>query len=294
MEMYQVRYFLSVSETLNFTRAAEICGVSQPALTKAIQKLEQELGGPLLVRDKRRVSLTPLGMFMREQFSRVDAAWSEALDSVRAFHGLERAVLNLAIMCTVGPSMTMDFLTRFQQDNPGVALNMEDMVPEKLEKSVLSGDVEIGLFGLAKPLDSRFRCLRIYQEPMVMVFPVGHPFEAASRVSIDDIQSENYVDRLHCEFRHAFMDLLDERKLTFEIPYRSEREDWVQNMIASGFGVSVMPEYSVTLPGLHFRPVTNPDLMRDVAIVTAADRPLSPAAQTLLAAAEAYCWPDVQ
>ena len=127
---------------------------------------------------------------------------------------------------------------------------------------------------------------------MVMVFPVGHPFESLRCVSLNELQGEDYVDRMHCEFRETFMDLIDERKLTFDIPYRSEREDWIQNMIASGFGVSIMPEFSVTLPSLHYRPVTEPELMRDVAIVTAAKRTLSPAAQIFLAAAETYSWPD--
>ncbi len=73
MEFHQVRYFLMAAENLNFTRAAEQCHVSQPALTRAIQKLEDELCGDLFIRDGRSVTLSPLGDLMREHFQRIQA-----------------------------------------------------------------------------------------------------------------------------------------------------------------------------------------------------------------------------
>ncbi|MEO0912383.1 MAG: LysR family transcriptional regulator, partial [Pseudomonadota bacterium] len=68
MELHQLRYFLAVAETLNFTRAAEECGVSQPSLTRAIQKLEAEMGGPLFRREGRRTHLTELGRTVFPRF----------------------------------------------------------------------------------------------------------------------------------------------------------------------------------------------------------------------------------
>ena len=71
MEMHQVRYFLALSDTLNFTRAAERCNVAQPSLTVAIKKLEAELGGPLFRRERNRSHLTDLGRLMKPHFERI-------------------------------------------------------------------------------------------------------------------------------------------------------------------------------------------------------------------------------
>ena len=71
MEMHQIRYFLAVCETLNFTRAAEACNVSQPSLTRAIKGLEDELGGPLFRRERNNTHLTGLGEMMRPHLTQV-------------------------------------------------------------------------------------------------------------------------------------------------------------------------------------------------------------------------------
>src|SRR5712692_5796383 len=98
MEMHQVRYFLAVAEDLNFTRAAERCNVSQPALSRAIQALEQELGGPLFRRERRHTHLSELGRMVQphlsEVFDNIKSATRLALDYAR----LKKTPLKLGIM----------------------------------------------------------------------------------------------------------------------------------------------------------------------------------------------------
>ena len=119
MEMHQVRYFLAVADTLNFTRAAEQCHVSQPALTRAIQQLEEEMGGLLLRRERKLTHLTDFGRLiephLRQLFANADAAKSTA----RKFLDLQDAQVRLGIMCTVGPARFMGFLAGFHAANPG-------------------------------------------------------------------------------------------------------------------------------------------------------------------------------
>src|SRR5439155_3241321 len=104
MEMHQVRYFLALGELLNFTRAAERCHVSQPALTRAIQTLEDELGGPLLHRERHNTHLTELGRMMRPYLQDVLEQSRKAKERARAFASLGAAPLALGVMCTIGPT----------------------------------------------------------------------------------------------------------------------------------------------------------------------------------------------
>ena len=98
MEMHQVRYFLAVCDTLNFTRAAKRCHVSQPALTRAIKKLEEELGGPLFRRERTLTHLTDLGRMMKPHLAQSLACARAALVTAQDFRRLEKAPLNLGIM----------------------------------------------------------------------------------------------------------------------------------------------------------------------------------------------------
>ena len=102
MQLYQIRYFLALCETLNFARAAEQCHVSQPSLTRAVQKLEHELGGLLILRERRLTHLTELGELVRPMLKEV------LLHSVRTVAAAEqhltgnKAVLRLGIMPSTG------------------------------------------------------------------------------------------------------------------------------------------------------------------------------------------------
>src|SRR4029453_10951985 len=104
MEMHQIRYFLAVCNTLNSTRAAEQCHVTQPALTRAIQKLEEELGGLLFRRERHLTHLTDLGLLMKPHFGQVLSETDAARSTASSFLKLERATLKLGVMCTIGPT----------------------------------------------------------------------------------------------------------------------------------------------------------------------------------------------
>src|SRR5262249_11546053 len=122
MEMHQIRYFLSVCDTLNFTRAAELCNVSQPALTRAIQKLEEELGGLLFRRERSLTHLTDLGRLMRPHLEQVFHQTETARSTAKSFLKLENAPLNLGVMCTIGPLRFVGFPQEFQKRNPGIEI----------------------------------------------------------------------------------------------------------------------------------------------------------------------------
>jgi len=114
MEMHQVRYFLALAGTRNFTKAAERCHVTQPSLTRAIKMLEEELGGPLLHRDRRNTHLTDLGQVMLPQLERMWTSLKTAKTTAASLLSLKDAPLKLGLMCTIGPLRFAGFLSRFR------------------------------------------------------------------------------------------------------------------------------------------------------------------------------------
>src|SRR5262250_1297767 len=104
VEMHQIRYFLAVADELNFTRAATKCNVSQPSLTRAIKLLEDELGGPLFHRERANTHLSELGRTVRPNLVKILAESTEAKRIAQDFRRLNKTILKLGVMCTIGPN----------------------------------------------------------------------------------------------------------------------------------------------------------------------------------------------
>jgi LysR family hydrogen peroxide-inducible transcriptional activator len=103
MELHQIRYFLALGETLNFTKAAEVCHITQPALTRAIRNMEEELGGLLFSRERNNTHLTELGRLIEPHLAEIMARAGEAKQTAARFIKLEKAQLSLGVMCTISP-----------------------------------------------------------------------------------------------------------------------------------------------------------------------------------------------
>jgi DNA-binding transcriptional LysR family regulator len=290
MEFHQIRYFLATAEKLNFTNAAAQCNVSQPALTRAIKKLEEELGGSLFRRERNRTHLTDLGLVMREHLGQVDHTTQNAVIAAKKLLNLEKAPLKVGMMCTIGPSRVIPFLSKFQLIHPGIDLTLYDITPHTMTDGLLSGDLDCALLGLPMELHDRFDTMTLYDERMVAIFPPDHRFRNMNEIPISELTGERYLDRLNCEFRNSFFDLLDERNIEVSVPYRSEREDWIQNMVMKGMGICLMPEFSISVPGLQCSPLTEPKLIRKVEMVTVAGHQRSPAVQAFVGEAKKYPW----
>ena len=292
MEMHQIRYFLAVCDELNFTRAAERCNVTQPALTRAIQKLEEELGGLLFRRERNLTHVTDLGQLMRPHLEQVLSETEAARSTASSFLKLKEAPLNLGIMCTIGPLRFIGFLNRFRTDNPGIELTMLEATPARLSELLTEGALDLAVMAKPEAFDERFVVQPLYRERFVVAFPPGHKFESRNALTVEDIAGESYLSRINCEYRDHLRSLCSERDVDIHVTYRSEREDWIQTMVTAGMGICFLPEFSPMLPGLRNRLLIDPEVARDVALVTVAGRRYSPAVATFIRAIRAYRWPE--
>ena len=291
METHQIRYFLAVCDTLNFTRAAERCNVTQPALTRAVQKLEEELGGLLFRRERHLTHLTDLGRLVRPQLAQIWDQAETAKTTAQSFLKLEDAALNVGLMCTIGPLRGIGFLNTFRNDHPGIDITLLEGVPSKLAELLTDGSLDVAVMAQPAAFDERCDVYPLYREHFVLAFPPGHRFESHNAIRFKDIAGESYLRRINCEYRDHLGMIGRELGVDLRIAYRSEREDWIQTMVMAGMGICFMPEYSVIVPGLQTRRVIDPDVVREVSLVTVAGRRFSPAVATFVRAIKAYQWP---
>jgi LysR family transcriptional regulator, hydrogen peroxide-inducible genes activator len=290
MEMHQIRYFLAVCETLNFTRAAENCNVTQPALTRTIQKLEDELGGLLFRRERHLTHLTDLGRLMRPQPEEVWRETEAAKTTAKSFLKLEDAALNVGLMCTIGPLRGIGFLNNFRGAQPGIDVTLLEAVPHRLTQLLYEGSLDLAVMANPAGFDARFDFTPLYREHFVLAVPRGHRLEAANVIHFADIDGESYLSRINCEYQDHINEICHRLGISVRVAYRSEREDWIQTMVMSGMGICFLPEYSVVVPGLQTRPVCDPEVSREVSLVTVAGRRYSPAVATFVRAIKSYPW----
>ena len=234
--MHQIRYFLAVCETLNFTRAAETCNVSQPSLTRAIKGLEDELGGPLFRRERNNTHLTGLGEMMRPHLTQVLIETDAAKERAKSFAKLDDVELKLGMMCTIGPRRFIPFLQSFRERHPKVNLTVEDGASDKLQERLAGGQLDVAVYGQPEEIDERFHARRLYDERFVIGVGPGHHFEKQNAVRCADLHDQAYVNRLQCEFFGHARKIFREHGARTRIVFRSDRDDWVQSMAMAGIG----------------------------------------------------------
>lgn len=291
MEMHQVRYFLAVCETLNFTRAAEQCNVAQPSLTRAIINLEQELGGKLFHRERNNTHLTELGRMMQPYLNEISLQSQAAKAQAQAAADLTDVTLTIGVMCSLAPQSFSKFLRAFHVRNPGIELNIVDDAVARLAGMLAKGQIDVAIYGRPEGYEEAFHVLPLFDERFVIVVPDGHPFCDLETVHGRNLDGQSYVNRAHCEYNEHADRVLADMGIKAKRVFRSERDGWVQGMIEAGLGYGFFPQYSVTNQGLAARPLVEPEFVRTVNLVTVCGRPHSPAVGAFVCEASAHNWP---
>ncbi len=291
MEMSQIRYVIAAAKTLNFTKAAAECNVSQPALTKAVKTLETELGAPLFHREGKRILLSEFGRSMLPHLKHIIDEAETTRTLAQNFRLLNQVPVRLGVMSTVGHVRLSRFLAQFQSSFDGVEVAVTEDSVEDLERQLDEGELDLAVLNpIAAPRDS-FHMHELYTERYVVVLPPEHHLGKMNAIKLSDLSGEPYVDRLACELREMVMSVCQERGLELYARFRSEREDWIQAMVLARIGFAFMPEYSVTLPELVQRPLIEPTLERKISMVTVPGRPFTPAVSAFVRSAQSFAWP---
>ncbi len=157
-----------------------------------------------------------------------------------------------------------------------------------------AGELDVAVMAQPEPFDARFDVRPLYRERFAIAFPPGHRFAGQNAVRIGDIDGETYLVRVNCEYLDHRRALRQGRGVEVRHGYRSEREDWIQTMVMAGMGICFLPEFSIVLPGLPTRLVVDPEVAREVALVTVAGRRFSPAVAKFVRAARTYQWPSTE
>jgi len=283
MELHQIRYFLALCQELNFTRAAEQCGVAQSSLTRAIKALEIELGGALFHRERANTHLSKLGQkvrpFLEQAYGHVEGAKRQAQDFLR----LQTISLRLGLMSTIASAQLIELVAALRTRHPGIALQVADGGAAALQERLLGGELDVAIYalpGLAS--DDRLNHLPLYREPFVVVMVDTHRLARRETVRMAELAGEPYLWRLHCEHADGIDAAFAQHNVDGPTVFQSDRDEWILAMAAAGLGYALMPARSAPHPGVAALRLIEPEITREIALVTPRGRPDAPSVGVLV------------
>ncbi len=241
MTLNELRYVVAVAHEKSFGRAAAKCFVSQPALSVAIQKLEEELGAPLFERGKSEVGITPVGERVVEQAQRVLEEAARLRDIAKSAQDPLAGVLKLGIIYTIAPYLLPELIPVLHKRAPAMPLEIEENLTENLEGGLKAGRIDVAVVAL--PFQSAGIVTEfLYEEPFEVVVPQGHRWAQRKSVAAKELAAEHTIlmNVGHC-FRDQVLGSCPELNQAHAQIARTNSLETVRNMVASGLGISVLP-----------------------------------------------------
>lgn len=290
MEMHQVRYFLAVARTLNFTRAAEECNVAQPSLTRAIKLLEAELGGDLFRRERPRAILTPLGERMYPLLKQCyDSAQSARALAAMIKDG-EVGVLKLAVSSSIELGLILNEVNELRKCMSEIDLKILRGNGPQLVEYLKAGDAEMAIGATVGAAWDRLDTWKLFDEPFDIVFSRGHRLAAQECISLDDLKPERFLLRNHCEKNAEIAELLRQNGLSADHRHEVASDQDLIALLEAHIGIGFLPRTVNAPPSLVRTAIAPLAVQRSVCLYGVAGRQRTPIAATFMKMLRAAKW----
>jgi DNA-binding transcriptional LysR family regulator len=241
-----IKYFMAVSETFNITRASEIIGISQPALSYAIKRLESKLGGQLLIRLKNGIQLTKLGEEFKQRSHRLIYEWEQVQNIANPESGFVQGNYTIALHPSVALYALEYFMPKLQSEFPGLGFNFIHGLSREMTEKVISWEADFG----------------------IVVNPIQHPDLVIIKLSTDEVSvffAENAQNKLIYDSNLAQSQYILKKlgnKITFNGEISSSNLEVVAKLTALGLGYGILPS-RVTYPYKHLKKLNDAPIFKD-------------------------------
>jgi DNA-binding transcriptional LysR family regulator len=257
-----LRYFAAVADEGNLSRAAEGLFVSQPALTKQIKQLENDLGVQLFTRSRAGMTLTRAGEALAKATPILLADWEQALGEAKAAASAAAQVLRVGFMSSAANEATQQIIAAFTRRRPEWRIEMLQAGWSDATAGLATGDADVALLRLPFPGQEDMRIEVLLTEPRWVALPAAHPLAVRSQISFRDLWDEPFVAAPMETglWREYWLATSERDGHPVRIGVVTDQPDAFLTAIANGDGVALVPESATryyTRPGITYRPVTD-------------------------------------
>jgi LysR family transcriptional regulator, hydrogen peroxide-inducible genes activator len=293
MDLYQLRYFLSVVDNGSFTKAALRSNISQPSLSQQILNLEDELGQKLFHRISRRISLTDAGQLLAERARRILREADTTLEELKDNTSLGRRVYVGAVP-TIASFFFPAVIAYCQTNDLHIRLRSFENFRPVIVDLLLNGELDWGLVSM--PIgDPRLAMTTLFKEPLLLALADKHPLARRDKVNFADLREENFILLGDASSLTAQIQRIgDDHRFEPTITHRCAQLTTVKTLTAMGLGISVLPQSArsaIDPAGLVYRRFSGRAPMRETVLVRHRRRHLSKGALLFAEAARAVVGP---
>lgn len=283
MEWQQIEYFQKVAQLQHMTQAAEALSISQPALSRSIARLEEELGVSLFERQGRSIILNQYGKLFLIHANRILKEFEDTKHEIQALVDPEHGEVSLGFLHTLGVNIIPDILRGFQELHPGTKIRLYQNNNISLLKQLQSGEIDLCLvhhsFG-----DPHIQWEKLWDEELFLMVPVTHPLAGRESITLHEIQTEPMISmKPGYELRKIADKLCRKANFTPNITFEGEEVTTLAGLVASGLGVALLPDQKdidkTKVSKIHVR---WPSCKRQIGLSWYEDRYMSPTAKRFM------------
>jgi DNA-binding transcriptional LysR family regulator len=290
MEMHQIRYFLAAARLLNFTRAAEECNVTQPSLTRAIQKLEDEFGGLLFRRERSLTHLTELGRMMVPHLERTFEAAQAAKSLAKGMGKDVQAPIALGVAGSISTHLRSAF-TDVANALPGFRLSLTKAESSLLIEGLMKGDLDAAVLIEPRDAPDRFDRILLVQQEYGIIVPRDSSLGRSDKASLADLSSIHWI-KGESDVAQEFEERCTEAGVEIEFRHMTASEPDIVDLVVAGLGYALAP-VGLNLPDtVTFVEMTDLKISRATVLATIAGRKRSAATDALIRAIKARAWTE--
>lgn len=255
IKLKDLKYLVAVADTRHFGRAAERCFVSQPTLSAQLKKLEDYLGVQLIERNPKRVLLTPAGQQIVERARRVIEASDDIVEIAATHRDPLAGRLRVAFLPTIGPYLLPAIMPRLRKSLPRLDLMLYEFQTAVMLEKLAAGDLDLGILALPVDLDG-LEARALYDEPFVVAMPQGHVLAKQAQVRLADLAGETLLllEDGHC-LRDQALEVCSRLSVHERSDFRATSIETLRHMVASGSGITLLPELATRGAYAHTRGV---------------------------------------
>jgi DNA-binding transcriptional LysR family regulator len=280
MQLDELHWFVVLAETEHVTDAAAELQISQPTLSRAIARLEDQVGVALFDRVNRRLRLNAYGAILLEHARRATAEMRSAQDRIAALHDPDSGTVRLAFLHSLASWFVPDLLRRFRLHAPQVRFDLYQGAAHEINDRVLDGHVDVAITS-PRPAGAGYAWHGLYSERLCVAVPRGHRLAGRSRVRLADVADEPFIVlRVGSGLRQLTDELCAAAGIHPQAVFEATEIPTLEGLVAAGFGVAVVPvpRAERAEPMVAYPTLSDPGAKRQVGMALAAGRELPPAA----------------
>lgn len=271
MDIRELRYFVQVAKDENYSTAASKLYISQPALSKVIRKIEEEVGFELFYTFQKRQKLTDQGAMLYDKALRVINEYDSIIECTRLEKNIYQGWVFLGFPVVAGSFYLCDIIAEFSKQYPGIHLSTSEKGTQRVINDVEGGALDVG-FALAPVPEDKFDCTLLFRDTNYIVVSAEHPLASRKKVELADLNGQPFI--LHdADFamHHEFKSACCRAGFYPNIIMRSAHWDFIVQMVRLNYGISILPQSifnRYSFPGIALLEIDHPIKHSDLAMIT--------------------------